>query len=82
MPSPELSTLTDEQLLAERKKMKSNAILHGVLIGMLIGIAVYSTVKNGFGFFTLFPLFFVFILFRNIKKEEAFKKELKNRDLK
>ena len=49
---------------------------------MLIGIAVYSTVKNGFGFFTLFPLFFVLILFRNRKKEEALKKELKNRDLK
>jgi hypothetical protein len=35
----------------------------------MIGIAIYSAVKNGIGFFTLFPLVFAYFAFDNSKKQ-------------
>ena len=81
MEQNELKSLTDEQLLQEKKKLKSGNIFTAFFIGSLIGVAVYSAVKNGIGFFTFFPLFFVYLLFRNGKKAKALKEELKFRGL-
>lgn len=77
-----LKGLTDEQLLQEHKKLKSGKITTAFLIGALIGVAVYSAIKNGIGFFSFFPLFFVYLLFNNGKKAKAVKEELKSRDIK
>lgn len=85
MQEKELSALTDEELLAEGKKMKSAAMLNATLIGFMIGIVIYSVTKNGVGFFTLIPLFFIFKVFNNPennKKHTALKKLLKERNLK
>ncbi len=82
MTKEELSKLTDEQLLAADKSMKSTNIMNAVLIGLMIGIAVYSTVKNGFGFFTFFPLIFVFVLVKNSVKKKELDEILKERNLK
>lgn len=82
MNQKELANLTDEELLQEKNKIKSSNIVNAFLIGIFIGIAVYSAVKNGFGFFTFFPLIFVYILINNGKKFNALKKELKSRNLK
>ena len=60
---------TDE-LVQGQKKVDSNSIYNAIIIGFLIGIAIYSTVKHGLGFFTFFPLFFVYLL---IKKRKAHK---------
>ena len=57
MNQKELSELTDSELLNEAKKMKSNNVTNALFIGILMGIVVYSVVKNGLGFFTLIPLF-------------------------
>lgn len=59
-------TNTDE-LLEGQKKVNSNNIYNAILIGFLIGIALYSTVKHGLGFFTFFPLFFVYLLIKKRK---------------
>ena len=82
MTKEELSKLTDEQLLAADKSMKSTNIMNAVLIGLMIGIAVYSTIKNGFGFFTFFPLIFVFVLVKNSVKKKELDEFLKERNLK
>lgn len=81
MEQNDLKSLTDEQLLQEHKKLKSSNIFTAFFIGSLIGVAVYSAVKNGIGFFSFFPLFFVYLLFRNGKKAKALKEELKFRGL-
>lgn len=81
MEQNDLKSLTDEQLLQEQKRLKSNNIINAVLIGALIGVAIYSAAKNGVGFFTFFPLFFVYLLFNNGKKAKAIKEELKVRNL-
>lgn len=82
MEQKELAALSDQELVEAQKKAKSNSIISAVLIGCLVGVAVYSAVKNGFGFFTFFPLFFVYILVVNGKKTVALTKELKSRNLK
>jgi hypothetical protein len=38
--------------------MKSTQFINAVLFGVMIGVATYSTVKNGFGILTFFPLLF------------------------
>lgn len=80
MKQKELAKLTEAELLQEKKKIKSSNIVHAFLIGIFIGVAVYSAVKNGFGFFTFFPLIFVYFLLQNGKKSKALDEELNSRD--
>ena len=75
MTERKLSELTDEELLQEAKKMKSNSIMNAVLIGFLAGIIIYSVVKNTLGFLTLIPLFLAYKL---INKSNHNKQELEN----
>ena len=78
----ELSELTDEELLEEAKKMKSNAIMNAILIGVIIGIAIYSTAKNGISFFSLFILYFAYRAYNNWKANKDLSNILKERNLK
>jgi hypothetical protein len=78
----ELSALTDQELLEKAKKMKSNATLNAFFIGFLIGIVIYSIAVNSWGFFTLIPLFILYKLIVNSKKDKALEKLLEERGLK
>ena len=60
MTERKLSEFTDEELLQEAKKMKSNSIINAVLIGFFVGVIVYSVVKDTVGLVTLIPIFFVY----------------------
>jgi len=60
MENTELSQLTDQELLAEAKKMKSFSITNAFLIGFLLGIVIFSVIKSTFGFLMLIPLYFVY----------------------
>jgi uncharacterized membrane protein len=83
MKQKALSELTDQELLHKAKKMKSTSITNAVLIGFLIGVVVYSIVKNSWGFFTLIPLFFVYKLINDSKyTHKELEKILKERNLK
>ena len=84
MKQKELSELTDQELLEEAKKMKSSAIMHAALIGLMIGVVIYGVAKNNLGFFALIPLYFAFKFFHNPennKRYEAVKQLLKERNL-
>lgn len=81
MKEEDLSQLTDEMLLLEQKKIKSTNIVHAVLFGVMIGVATYSTVKNGFGILTFFPFFFIPMLTKNRTKKKALEEEVKKRNL-
>jgi hypothetical protein len=82
MKQKELSELTDQELLIEAKKMKSNSIINAFLIGLFIGIVIYSIVVNSWGFFTLIPLLLAYKLTNNFKKDKVMEKLLKERNLK
>jgi hypothetical protein len=81
MIQKELSALSDEELLLEGKKIKSTAIVNAVLFGVMIGVAAYSTIKNGLGILTFFPLLFIQMLLKNNARKKALKMELKERNL-
>ncbi|MGV7106092.1 hypothetical protein [Flavobacterium sp. U410] len=81
MKEKELTELTNQELLDKKEKTKSNLIINAVIIGVLIGVTIYSAVKNGFSFFTFFPLFFVYLIVKNGKNYKALEEELKKRNL-
>ena len=82
MNQKELSQLSDKELLEEAKKIKPSPLVDAFFIGFLGGIIIYSLVANTWGFLTLIPLFIVYGLLKNPKRNEALKKELKERNLK
>ena len=82
MTQEELSKLTDEELLAKAKKMKSASITSAILIGFMIGIVIYSVAKNTVGLLTLIPLFIAYKIVANSKNDNALKQLLKERNLK
>ena len=81
MKQRELSELTDQELLAEAKKMKSAAIVNAAFIGFLIGIVIYSIAVNKLGFFLIILLFFIYVLIRKPNKNKELERLLKERNL-
>lgn len=74
---PEYFTeLSDQELLQKVKKIKNNKIVDAIIIGVTIGIAIYSVVQKGFGFFTFFPLILAYIIIRNSKNNEILFREI------
>lgn len=84
MNPEELAQLTNEELLAEAKKMRSAAISNALFIGFLAGIIIYSVAVNSIGFLTLIPLFFIYKLVneKRNKQSKAVEALLKERGLK
>lgn len=85
MKQIKLEELSNEELLQETKKMKSAAMLNAVLVGIMIGIIIFSILKNTIGFFTLIPLYFAYKLINGSKDSidnKALKEILKERNLK
>jgi len=81
MEQKEPGTLTNEELLQEIKKMKTSRLYDAGIIGLLIGVACYGTIKAGFGIFTFLPLAYIPIATKNNKKYNALKEQLKERGL-
>lgn len=81
-----LKELSEQELLKKIKEIKTNKIVDALIIGFTIGVAIYGASKNGFGFFTFFPLLLAYIIIRNSKNNDILKKEvekeLESRNLK
>jgi hypothetical protein len=69
MPPKNLSDFTDQELLAESKKLKSFSIVNALLIGFLAGIIFFSIAKNSWGMLTLIPLYFIYKLVNDPKNK-------------
>jgi hypothetical protein len=82
MKQKELAELTNEELLQEAKKIKSSNIFDAAIFGFLIGVAVYSAVKNGFGLLTFLPLIYIPIAAKNKARNKELEKLVKERELK
>ncbi|SHG06820.1 hypothetical protein SAMN05444372_102138 [Flavobacterium micromati] len=80
MEHNDLKNLTNEDLEIEFKKRKSARTFAGFYTGMFIGIAVWSTVKNGFGLLTFLPILVSYFFrktstnYNEIKQEMAIRK--------
>jgi hypothetical protein len=79
MKPQKLTQLTEQELLSEQQKAKTIIYSYSIIIGMLIGITIYSTVKKGFGIFTFLPLFFIPFMFILQMNYRAVKKEIMTR---
>jgi len=82
MKQKKLAELTDEELLQEAKKNKPTTLYDAIIFGFLIGVAIYSTVKNGLGLLTFLPLVYIPIAAKNKTKNKELVKLLKERNLK
>lgn len=83
MEPRKLSDLTDQELLAEAKKIKSTAIIDACLIGFLIGVVFYSIINKSFGFLMLIPIFLAYKLINKPKhNKQELETLLKERNLK
>ncbi|ATL48784.1 FUSC family protein [Chitinophaga caeni] len=83
MEQKKLSELTDQELLEESKKIKTKTLITTVLIGFLIGIVLYSVMKNTWGLLTLIPLFLIYKLANKAKYDsKELEALLKERNLK
>lgn len=81
MDEQQLSALSDEELRARAKEMKSSEILHAVIIGFLIGIIVFSIVYDAIGVSILISLFLIFKVFHRPERNRALKRVLAERGL-
>lgn len=68
MKEEQLSESIDQEGLGETKKIKSNPITIAVLIGFMVGVIIYSIAKNSWGIVTLIPIFLIYKLVENSKK--------------
>lgn len=84
MTPKDLSTLSDEELLAEAKEMKSFSITNAFFVGFLLGIIIYSLVKNSWGMLTIIPLYFIYKMVNDPKNKRSkeLEKLLKERNVK
>ena len=84
MTPKDLSNLTNQELIAESKKLKSFSIVNALLIGFLAGIIFYSIAKNSWGMLTLIPLYFIYKLVNDPKnkRNKDVEELLKERNLK
>ena len=71
-----LTELTDQELSQKIKKMKTNKIIDATIVGFTFGVVIYSAVKNGFGFFTFFPLIVTYLVVRNSTQNKILEKEM------
>ena len=75
-----LTNLTTAELENELKKRKQGYAISAFIVGMMIGCAVWSAVKNGFSFFLFVPILFAY-WFRNAKNDfDEVKKEIETRN--
>jgi len=81
MEQQKFAALTDEELLEEAKRFKQYKLYDAIIVGFLIGIAIYSSVLNGFGWLTFLPLVYLPAAGRNKVKRDELEKLLKERDL-
>ncbi|WP_372756703.1 FUSC family protein [Mariniflexile sp.] len=82
MEQPKFADLSDEALLKEARKHKSTKLYDAIIIGLLVGIAIYSAAKNGLGWLSLLPLVYMPIALKNNAKNKALETLLKERNLK
>jgi len=81
MLQKDYSSQTNQELLEKAKKLKSQSITNGAMIGFMIGVLIYSLVNHGLTFYGLIPLLLIYVFVRNSKNDEGLKEELEKRNL-
>jgi hypothetical protein len=80
--SKDLTELSDEELLLEGRKIKSSNIMDAMIIGVLIGISIYSAFRNGVGLLSFLPFVYLPIAAKNRIRNKQVEDLLKEKNLK
>ncbi|OEK04946.1 hypothetical protein [Roseivirga misakiensis] len=75
----DINALSDEELLEAARKAKTSKSYDAVIIGLLLGVSIYSIITNGFGLLTFLPLLYFPIASKNEKHRKAILNALKER---
>ena len=75
-----LSQMTTLELAKVERTRKSLFYVLTFLVSIMVLVAIFTTIKNGFTFFTLFPLFFTPMVVNNWLQLKAVKEEVKARN--
>lgn len=76
MKSENLSEYSSHELQKKYREIKNAKIVNAFIIGIAVGIYCYSSVKNGWGLMTFFPLAIVYLISKNSKSNEVLGKEI------
>lgn len=80
MESKKLTDLTVEELIEKEQKFKKGKTFHAFFIGLLGGVFIYSMVKNGFAWPSIFPLVIIAFVEKNRRDEQkALQAEIESR---
>jgi hypothetical protein len=71
MPTRHFKKPPQEETQQEKKTFKQSAVNDAAIIGVLIGIAVYATYKQGLGLLSFLPLLYLPIAAKNKKKRQG-----------
>jgi hypothetical protein len=89
MKKKNLSELTDDELLAEKKKLKKSKLFHATYIGFFAGILIFGvgswmlSSERHWGFLIpmLIPIVFIYSMVKNKNKNKDLEEVLKERHL-
>ncbi|MCX7554357.1 hypothetical protein OS175_10735 [Marinicella sp. S1101] len=70
MSKQDLSQLSDDELIKHAEIMKKTKRYDTFIMGFLVGVALFSTIKNGFGLLTFLPLIYPPIAARNMAQRK------------
>lgn len=79
--SESLAHLSNEELIKSFRTAKGIFIGFVVVFILLIGAAIFITLKKGFGVFTILPIVFISILIANKTNYNKLKEEIRSRNL-
>ncbi len=68
---------TKQELPDEAKKAESNYVINAFIIGLFIGISIYSIAINGWGFFAFIPLYLAYRFMTHSKANSDLKNQVK-----
>nr|WP_295927580.1 hypothetical protein [uncultured Dyadobacter sp.] len=78
--SKDYSKMTLEELLSEEKKMKSQKAITAIVIGLLVGVAIYAATHKSF----LLPVILLIVSFqigyRNAQNLKSIQEEISRRN--
>ncbi|WP_417443862.1 FUSC family protein [Joostella sp.] len=74
MKKKQIKELTDEELLKESKKIKSTQIIDATLIGILIGILIFSATAGSFNYF--FGIIILCVVYKLVNKDKYKRSEI------
>lgn len=77
MQSEKIKEYSNQKIESKLKELKTGNIINAFIIGITIGIFIYSVINNGFGIITFFPLAIAYLIIKNSKSNKILENELK-----